>query len=198
MTRLQMASVLLSSVALFTMIKPPPFILLICLQYFSFYDLYHLHTFTTTESIFTKKLFHILLAIYVVYSNLIIYSFYRQELFRHSLNIVGVISLSDALQYFFGKWYGKTPITSISPSKTLEGYIYGFVGTFVVSYVIFQLQTVFIVQMILSGIIGDLFVSFIKRQLNVKDTSDLLKAHGGWIDRLDGIYMGFVTSFYFY
>jgi len=194
MSRVKTAGVLLSSLALFSLIKPPPIMLLFSLHYLAFYDLCYMFT---AKPDFVKRLFHLILAIYAIYSNLIIYSFYRQELFYHSLNIIGVISLSDALQYFFGKFYGKRYISPISPLKTLEGYIYGFLGTIAISLLVFQLQIVFVIKMILSGIVGDFFVSLIKRKLNVKDTSDLLGEHGGWIDRLDGIYMGFIVDFLF-
>ena len=39
----------------------------------------------------------------------------------------------------------------------------------------------------LTSQLGDLFISFLKRKANVKDTGDLLPGHGGFLDRLDGI-----------
>ena len=102
-----------------------------------------------------------------------------------------IVSISDILQYFFGKNFGTTRPISISPNKTIEGYIGGLLTIILFSpfYNIFMLT-----QWVLLGFIGDLFVSLIKREMGIKDISNLLGDHGGLIDRLDGIFMASIIS----
>jgi phosphatidate cytidylyltransferase len=55
-----------------------------------------------------------------------------------------------------------------------------------------QLPVDLITSLLLAGVIGDLFVSLCKRRIGIKDISDLLGAHGGWLDRVDSVFMGYV------
>jgi phosphatidate cytidylyltransferase len=54
--------------------------------------------------------------------------------------------------------------------------------------------------LVITGICGDLFVSMIKRRLGIKDTSNMLGSHGGWLDRTDGVKMAIIayTPFLFF
>jgi phosphatidate cytidylyltransferase len=80
----------------------------------------------------------------------------------------------------------------ISPKKTLEGFIGGllaatFVGTF---FSIFFGLPINIFQWLFVNflaVFGDLFESFIKRSFGVKDSSNLLGSHGGFLDRFDAL-----------
>ncbi len=119
------------------------------------------------------------------------------------LAILGTIWLCDTFAYFFGTAYGKHKLApTISPKKTWEGGIAGVVGSFVVFFVLnfvfnlnlpigFQLLFGAVVGVI--GQIGDLAESKIKREFNVKDSSNLLPGHGGILDRLDSIMFVFPT-----
>jgi len=105
---------------------------------------------------------------------------------------------SDSFALFIGKMIGKHKLApSISPNKTVEGFIGGcLVGTIVAS--IFSILVVkninstlivIIITLLLSiiGEVGDLVKSSIKRNENVKDFSNLIPGHGGIMDRLDSI-----------
>lgn len=110
--------------------------------------------------------------------------------------IVVVTELNDVFQYLMGKFFGKRKITPhISPNKTLEGLIGGIFLTVILSNILgfFLLKTDFSINTILgialgiSGFFGDIFMSYLKRKTNVKDTGNLLPGHGGVLDRVDSL-----------
>lgn len=102
---------------------------------------------------------------------------------------------SDTFAYFAGRAFGKRKIVpSISPNKTLEGFIGGFIGCIITgavfSYIVGIPWWMGIHVGMISGILaplGDLFESKIKRLCNVKDSGTLLPGHGGVLDRFDSL-----------
>lgn len=106
---------------------------------------------------------------------------------------------------FIGKALGRTPLSSASPNKTMEGLIGGMVVVLIAAIVMgiigqpaplagdtFDGSGLF--TMIVIGIaaalaapIGDLAESQIKRDLGIKDMGTILPGHGGLLDRFDGL-----------
>ncbi len=113
--------------------------------------------------------------------------------------------LSDSAAYFTGRAIGKHKITPrISPNKSLEGFIAGIIfpavgaviyGNFLLPE--FSSWFLFFAGLVLgiSGIMGDLFESALKRGSGIKDSSRLFPGHGGILDRTDSILAG-VPAFY--
>ena len=117
---------------------------------------------------------------------------------------------TDAGAYFAGVFLGRHKgVTRVSPNKSAEGYIGGFV-TGVVFAVLYGLaaskiagDSVKLLPLALCGLfgalateVGDLAFSFIKRQYGVKDYGHLLPGHGGILDRFDSmIFCGPVVLF---
>jgi len=112
----------------------------------------------------------------------------------HALTIITTVTISDIMQYYLGKHFGKIRIGFPSPNKTLEGYFSGSILAIVVSSLLLRISPYTSTCLIIYGIIGDLFVSIFKRWLGVKDVSSLLGAHGGYLDRVDGIYMAYIIE----
>ncbi len=104
--------------------------------------------------------------------------------------------LNDAAQFFFGKNFGKHKIIpKVSPNKTVEGFLGG-VGTSIVVAVLLapyltplSFWHACIVGGIVSsaGFVGDITMSALKRDLQIKDTGNLLPGHGGLLDRIDSL-----------
>lgn len=107
----------------------------------------------------------------------------------------------DAVAYFGGIFLGKhRGITRVSPKKSLEGYIFGFLGgalfAILFGLVIGAIEDCSVNpwSLALCGLLGALFTelgdlvfSFIKRQYNIKDYGRLLPGHGGMLDRFDSM-----------
>lgn len=113
-----------------------------------------------------------------------------------------LVWVSDIGAFVIGKTCGKHKLADkISPGKTIEGAIGAlFVGGLLISSFIFwKGQTTFPTSTsiilfsglsllaVLFSIVGDLFESLLKRQQGLKDSSQLLPGHGGFLDRLDSM-----------
>ncbi|MEI7487276.1 MAG: phosphatidate cytidylyltransferase [Chryseobacterium sp.] len=110
--------------------------------------------------------------------------------------LVVVTELNDVFQYVMGKFFGKHKIVpKISPNKTLEGFLGGVFLTIILSNILgfFLLNSTILINTILgllmgiSGFCGDIFMSYLKRKTDVKDTGNLLPGHGGLLDRMDSL-----------
>jgi phosphatidate cytidylyltransferase len=115
--------------------------------------------------------------------------------------------LNDTCAYFAGRAWGTRPIAPrISPNKTLEGLLGGIIGgtfffwLFAIAYEHdwFKGPDALLIGfcVALAAPLGDLFESAIKRDLDVKDAGRFFGAHGGVLDRLDGVLFTVVVGYY--
>ena len=111
------------------------------------------------------------------------------------LFIIMICIFSDIGGYFFGKTFKGKKLTKISPNKTYSGMF----GSFILSiffalgfsyyFNLENLKNYLIISFFVSSVcqLGDLFISYLKRKSEVKDTGNILPGHGGILDRIDGI-----------
>jgi phosphatidate cytidylyltransferase len=112
---------------------------------------------------------------------------------------------TDTGAYATGRMFGSHKIApSLSPNKTLEGLIGGFlIGTLAFWFAgLYQDWLSGVDALIIGaavaaiGPVGDLFESMLKRDLGTKDTGKLFGAHGGLLDRLDAVFFTVVVGYY--
>jgi phosphatidate cytidylyltransferase len=112
---------------------------------------------------------------------------------------------TDTGAYATGRMFGSHKIApSLSPNKTLEGLIGGFlIGTMAFWFAgLYQDWLSGVDALIIGaavaaiGPVGDLFESMLKRDLGKKDTGKLFGAHGGLLDRLDAVFFTVVVGYY--
>lgn len=109
--------------------------------------------------------------------------------------IWGTIWTCDIAAYAIGKAFGTHPLTpKLSPKKTIEGFIAGFVGAmafmlgwWMLGVVSLDIAVVAGISIGLVGQLGDLVESSLKRTAGVKDTGSFLPGHGGLLDRFDSL-----------
>ncbi len=120
------------------------------------------------------------------------------------LPIVVIVALwiNDTMAYLVGSMIGRTPMTKISPKKTWEGTIGGIIlagGLGFLIPLVFDIQAsnltgideltglIIAVAAAITGTIGDLFESKLKRLAGVKDSGNMMPGHGGFLDRFDSL-----------
>ncbi len=115
-----------------------------------------------------------------------------------------LVSAHDTGSYLIGNLIGKHKIVSlISPGKTWEGFFGGYLFAIAgLSLALWELgdkkpwwfMLGFTLAVCFTSLIGDLFESWLKRRVNIKDSGTILPGHGGFLDRFDGIMF---TVFFF-
>jgi phosphatidate cytidylyltransferase len=115
-----------------------------------------------------------------------------------AFTVVIAVFAADSAAYLVGRLAGKHLLAPrLSPKKTWEGFAAGaLAGTFATFVALYDerhqylsgLQAVVLgVVIVLAAVVGDLFESALKRDLEVKDTGKLLGGHGGILDRVDAL-----------
>ncbi|MGZ8370186.1 MAG: phosphatidate cytidylyltransferase, partial [Caulobacteraceae bacterium] len=119
--------------------------------------------------------------------------------------LIVATEFNDVMQYVTGKLFGRRKIMpTVSPNKTWEGFLGGLVCTAALIWFAGPLFTplsgiglaVLAVSLPVAGFAGDVTMSAVKRDLGVKDTSQLIPGHGGLLDRVDSL--TFTAPLYFH
>jgi len=121
--------------------------------------------------------------------------------------ILVTIWIGDSIAYFVGSSIGKHKLASrVSPQKTIEGAVGGFIGMIVVAFLtrfLFHLSWQLVDTIVIGFICGtigqmsDLVESLFKRDAGVKDTSNILPGHGGFFDRFDVLFLTSPLIFFY-
>ena len=152
------------------------------------------------DSVYDKFFRFLYKALSLLYLSLLVYFLFSIESYYVNLKIylmysVLVAIVSDIGGLVFGKIFKGKKLTKISPNKTISGSIGSFVFSLLlipffyqelIDYNILSLVLITIIISLTSQL-GDLFISYLKRKAKIKNTSDILPGHGGFLDRIDGI-----------
>ena len=122
------------------------------------------------------------------------------------LFLVILTQFNDVAQYVWGKSLGRRKIVpAVSPKKTWEGFLGGVATTAVLGFFLapyltplegwHRLMAGAIIAV--SGFVGDVIVSAVKRDLGVKDCSNLIPGHGGILDRVDSLTVSAPVFFHY-
>ncbi len=99
---------------------------------------------------------------------------------------------NDVFAYYTGRRFGRHPLLPrLSPRKTVEGFVGGLLAGVLLFLLLSGMEPLRAILTalltLLTGVAGDYFKSFVKRQLGIKDFSTALGQHGGFVDRFDAV-----------
>lgn len=136
------------------------------------------------------------LVVLIIFS-LLAWQFYSFSLLGKPLLLITFFTVSafDAFSQMMGQLLGKRKITPrISPNKTVGGFIGGLILATLTALMVgnllkfeFDISILWGLCIALSSFVGDLAASVVKRKYQVKDFSQLIPGHGGYLDRFDSL-----------
>ena len=141
---------------------------------------------------FKKNKFIPIMYVMISFIFFILIEFTQSIFLNFNLFIFIVISF-DIFSYVIGKIFGINKLINISPNKTIEGLLGGFLISFTSSIFLSYFLNIniniklisFIFILILTSFLGDLIESYFKRINNLKNSSEFIPGHGGVFDRFD-------------
>ena len=169
--------------------------LLILISYFIFKEISKINYRIKKKNIFFRNFLSLL---YII----ILFDFSAIALYKvlgplFIFYILTICISSDIGGYVVGKKIGGKKLTKISPNKTISGSVGSFSFSILPLFIfsIFDQQEylysinnfLFCLEVSFACQLGDLFISYLKRKANVKDTGKILPGHGGLLDRVDGL-----------
>lgn len=125
--------------------------------------------------------------------------------YGYLLYLIFAVELNDIAAFTFGKLFGKRKLReNISPNKTIAGSLGAIGVSLAIPWLLWFSFPHFVPShLILAGLIvgvggqlGDLVMSFIKRDIGIKDMGSVIRGHGGILDRIDS--MIFVAPLFFH
>ncbi|MDP6921654.1 MAG: phosphatidate cytidylyltransferase [Lutibacter sp.] len=152
-----------------------------------------------TAALHLGKIFLSIFYIVIPFSLMVRIPFLNASFAYVNTTILGVFILiwtNDSFAFFVGKNLGKHKLLErVSPNKTIEGFIGGMVFTFIAGFILAtQFNTYPLIQWLVIagivsvfGVLGDLIESVFKRQAGIKDSSNYIPGHGGFLDRFDSV-----------
>ena len=151
-----------------------------------------------------KKVYYIWGIIFLTLSFYTIYKL-RIDDYWPILFITTICVAADIGGYVFGKIFKGPKLTKLSPNKTYAGmigsYIFSIVGGFIFINKIYWIMIpsfntlLFIFLVSTTSQLGDITVSFFKRESKIKDTGKIIPGHGGLLDRIDGMIFALPFSY---
>ena len=168
--------------------------------------LYEWHMLSKTKKYYFLGIFFLILSFYTIYK--------FKDLNNNYINFLFILLIcisTDIGGYIFGKIFKGPKLTSISPNKTISGAIGSYLLSLVFIIIFFQILSffnyktsfsyeIFLLAIIISTIsqIGDILISYFKRNSNVEDTGNIIPGHGGLLDRVDGMIFAYPFSYLLY
>ena len=125
--------------------------------------------------------------------------------YGYLLYLIFAVEVNDIAAFTCGKLFGKHKLReNISPNKTLEGSLGAVAISMLIPWLVsFSFPQFDPLHLILAGLIvgvggqlGDLVISYIKRDIGIKDMGSVIRGHGGILDRVDS--MIFVAPIFFH
>ena len=134
------------------------------------------------------------------------WSIHGQYGVQHILFLMFIVSANDAFAYIWGSLIGKHLLApNVSPHKTVEGALGAMASVIFLGWFLrFLVPEVTLIKLILlctllsiCGVLGDLVISYIKRDMNIKDMGAVIPGHGGLLDRFDSLIFAAPVFYHF-